>query len=226
MAFYYGPIAWLTIAVTRLALSFVPAPGPRPGWVLAAVRALHRAPAGRRVARAQPLVGRLRAARRRRERATARRSWRRRARTCFYRQPELLQEELSAVKPGRKGIVDVFLVGVAGYGQQDVFMREVDSVATLFRERFDADGPHRAAGQQPEDDAAHPVASATSLEAALQRVAECDGRRRGRAGPLPHLARLERPPVHAAALAAGAQADHAADAARDARRSGHQATAW
>ena len=36
LAFYYLPIAWLALAVTRLALSFVPAPSARPGWVLLA----------------------------------------------------------------------------------------------------------------------------------------------------------------------------------------------
>ena len=35
MAFHYVPIAWLAIAVGRLAMSFVPAPAPRRGWVLA-----------------------------------------------------------------------------------------------------------------------------------------------------------------------------------------------
>ncbi len=36
LAFHYVPIAWLALAVTRLALSFVPAPSARPGWVLLA----------------------------------------------------------------------------------------------------------------------------------------------------------------------------------------------
>ena len=29
LALYYGPLAWLLLAVMRLALSFTPAPGPR-----------------------------------------------------------------------------------------------------------------------------------------------------------------------------------------------------
>jgi len=136
MAFYYAPIAWFTIAVIRLALSFTPSPGPRAAWVLAAAVIFVALPLGgvhrerslwsfdyeRQAAKgggpARPVA------------ATSE--------DVFYRQPELLRETLAAVKPGRKGIVDVFLVGVAGYGQQDVFMREVDSVAALFRERFDA----------------------------------------------------------------------------------------
>ncbi|HEX5130538.1 MAG TPA: YcxB family protein, partial [Usitatibacter sp.] len=33
LALYYGPLAWLALAVMRLALSFIPRPGPRMGWV-------------------------------------------------------------------------------------------------------------------------------------------------------------------------------------------------
>lgn len=169
MAFYYAPIAWFTIAVIRLALSFAPAPGPRVAWVFAAAVIFLALPLGgvhrerslwsfdyeRQAARgggpARPVA------------ATSE--------DVFYRQPELLSESLAAVKPGRKGVVDVFLVGVAGYGQQDVFMREVDSVAKLFRERFDAEGHIVQLVNNPKTMRQHPVASATSLEAALKRVA-------------------------------------------------------
>ena len=34
IAFHYVPIAWLALAVARLGLSFIPAPGPRLGWVV------------------------------------------------------------------------------------------------------------------------------------------------------------------------------------------------
>ena len=65
----------------------------------------------------------------------------------------------------------MFLVGMAGYGGQDVFKREVDSVAKLFRERFDADGRIVKLVNNPRTLKERPVASATSLEASLKRVA-------------------------------------------------------
>jgi hypothetical protein len=134
----------------------------------------------------------------------------------FYRQHEILQRELDGLRRGRPGVVDVFLVGVAGYGGQDVFMREVDSVSDLFRERFDADGHIVKLVNNPKRVLTDPVASVTSLEAALKRRGRGDGSRRGRARALPHLPRLGRARIHRAALAAGAEADHTRDAARDA----------
>ncbi len=90
----------------------------------------------------------------------------------FYRQPEILEHELAAVLPQRKGIVDVYFIGMAGYGNQDVFRREVDSVSALFRERFDADGRTVRLINNPKLAASAPVASVTSLAASLQRVAQ------------------------------------------------------
>lgn len=91
---------------------------------------------------------------------------------AFYKQPELLARELQAVQPGRKGVVDVFFVGFAGYGGQDVFMKEVKAVARLFRERFDAEGRVVSLINNPGTLLETPIASRTSLRAALDRVAE------------------------------------------------------
>ena len=90
----------------------------------------------------------------------------------FYRQPVLLEQELAAVRPQRKGVTDVFFIGMAGYGPQDVFRREVDSVAKLFRERFDAEGHTIRLINNPKLAASAPIASVTSLRASLKRVAE------------------------------------------------------
>ena len=172
MLFYWGPIAWLALAVARLALSLIPAPRPRFGWVVAASLAFVALPLG--------LVQRERSLwsfdfeRQAAEQGAsgASRPTSATSEDVFYRQPQLLEEELAAVKPGRKGVVDVFLVGVAGYGSQDVFMREVDSVAALFRERFDAEGHIVQLVNNPKTVSRYPVASATSIEASLKRVGE------------------------------------------------------
>ena len=170
-AWYYGPIVWLMLAAGRFALAGTPAPVPRGGWVMLACALLL----------ALPLTGIER------ERSlwtrdfsrdadeTAERMLRRYAAAseeAYYEQPKILERELAAVKPGRKGLIDVFFVGVAGYGHQDVFMREVDSVAKLFRERFDADGHIVTLVNNPKTVLTVPIASATSLRASLKRVAE------------------------------------------------------
>lgn len=90
----------------------------------------------------------------------------------FYNQPKVLERELAAVQPERKGVADIFFVGMAGYGGQDVFMKEVDAVARLFRERFDADGHTIRLVNNNKTLAGSPIASATSLQAALKRVAQ------------------------------------------------------
>jgi hypothetical protein len=91
---------------------------------------------------------------------------------AFYRQPEVLARELKALQPGRKGVVDVYFIGMAGYGNQDVFMREVDSVARLFKERFGSEGRAVRLVNNPKTVLDTPIASMTSLRAALKRIAE------------------------------------------------------
>ena len=94
------------------------------------------------------------------------------AEDAFYRQPQLLASALDAVKPGRKGVIDVYFVGVAGFGGEDVFMREVEAVTRLFKERFGAEGHAISLVNNPKRALDTPIASATSLRAALKRVGE------------------------------------------------------
>src|SRR6185437_10633200 len=89
----------------------------------------------------------------------------------LYQQHDLLDRELAAVVPGRPGVIDVFFIGVAGYGAQNVFMKEVKAVGDLFRQRFGADGKTVLLINNRENPRAAPLASVTSLRAALARVA-------------------------------------------------------
>ena len=89
----------------------------------------------------------------------------------FYRQPQLLEQELAAVKPQRPGVTDVFYIGMAGHGDQDVFRKEVEAVAQLMRDRFDASGHTIRLVNNRHTAGIMPIASLTSLEASLKRVA-------------------------------------------------------
>ena len=89
----------------------------------------------------------------------------------LYQQRELLERELTAVTPGRPGVIDVFFIGVAGYGSQNVFMKEVKAVSELFRQRFGAAGKAVLLINNRGNPRAAPLASVTSLRAALARVA-------------------------------------------------------
>jgi peptidase C13-like protein/YcxB-like protein len=169
-SFEYLPSLWMALALGRFVITLVPAPAPRGGWVMIACALLIALPMGgifhqtslwdkdytKEVDEESSPLGKASIA----------------SEDTFYRQPELLQRELDAIKPGRKGVVDVYLVGMAGYGDQDVFMREVDSVSQLFRERFDADGHIVKLVNNRKTVLSQPIASATSLKAALKRIAE------------------------------------------------------
>jgi hypothetical protein len=87
-------------------------------------------------------------------------------------QPHLLEQQLGALEPGRRGIIDLYFVGVAGYAGQDVFMKEVRSVTKLFDERFDTKGRSLMLINNPATVREVPIASPTSVRLALNRIAE------------------------------------------------------
>jgi hypothetical protein len=164
--FFYGPLAWLALAVARFASVTATVTSGRQAAVLAASAAFLAFP----MAYLQP------------QRSLWVEDWSKRADTgrdawaaadeqAFYRQPDLLAQELAAVKKGRPGIVDVFFIGMAGYGYQDVFMREVDAVARLMRERFGAEGHVVKLVNNSKTVMSSPIASLTSLREALRRTA-------------------------------------------------------
>src|SRR5205814_937434 len=93
------------------------------------------------------------------------------AEDAFYLQPKLLERELAALRRGRKGVIDLYFVGVAGDAHQDGFMKEVNAVSQLFRERFDTDGRTVRLINNPKAVAEAPIASVTSLGMTLGRVA-------------------------------------------------------
>src|SRR5260221_8337534 len=51
-------------------------------------------------------------------------------------QPHLLADEIAALAPRRPGAPDLYFIGFAGDAEQDVFMKEVETVRRLFDERF------------------------------------------------------------------------------------------
>ena len=82
----------------------------------------------------------------------------------------MLARELDSVRPRTPGRTNVYLIAIAGDGSQDVFMREVDSVTEIFRQRFDGEGHVVRLVNNPISMLDTPIASRTSLQAALERV--------------------------------------------------------
>lgn len=88
----------------------------------------------------------------------------------LYAQPELLRTALDRIEPQRPGIPDLYFVGFAPYAAQDVFMKEMDSVEALLRERFDTGGRAVALVNHASLVGKAPIASLTSLRRALRAV--------------------------------------------------------
>ncbi len=166
---YYAPTLWLVLATTLVAIRVLDLPAHR--WLAAGLAAsvLLGAPLSlvyRERTLWQPAVDpEAQAEQRNRYHALT-------SEDAFYLQPKLLERQLAALQPGRKGRVDLYFVGAAGDAGQDVFMKEVQSVAGLFEERFGTAGRSLMLINNARTVADSPIASNTSLRLAFKRVGE------------------------------------------------------
>jgi hypothetical protein len=85
----------------------------------------------------------------------------------FHRQGMLLDEQLAALSPERRGIADLYFVGVAGDGRQDTFYAELASVRNLLDERFDTAGRSIELVNNPATLKEFPIATVSNLRSTL-----------------------------------------------------------
>jgi hypothetical protein len=96
----------------------------------------------------------------------------RKVEAALARQEAAVAGAVAAIEPQRPGVRDVFFIGIAGWGDQDVFRKEVRAVRGMFEKSFGAQGRalslvnHRATL----DDA--PLATRRSIEMAVNGVAD------------------------------------------------------
>lgn len=90
----------------------------------------------------------------------------------FYAQQAMVGEALDSLEPGRPGVTDLYFLGFAGYGSQDVFMKEVKVANSLFDQRFDTEGRSLTLvnNRQTIDDL--PLANVSNLGLVLNGLAE------------------------------------------------------
>ncbi len=88
----------------------------------------------------------------------------------FYAQHDALQRALSALLPERPGVIDVYALTAGLYASEDVFMKEARLIDALMRQRFDAQGRALVLLNNPRTVHEFPLASATSLAAALKHI--------------------------------------------------------
>ena len=85
-------------------------------------------------------------------------------------QARLLDERLAGLRPGLKGVIDLYFVGFAGDATQDVFAREVASIGRLFDERFGTAGRSVILANNPRTAKSLPFANPANLERSLAQV--------------------------------------------------------
>lgn len=88
----------------------------------------------------------------------------------FYSQPRLLEHALAALDRSQPDRINLYFVGVAGYSEQDVFMKEVHYVSNFFKARFGTTGRSITLINNPNTVLESPAASVTSLRLALNQV--------------------------------------------------------
>jgi hypothetical protein len=88
----------------------------------------------------------------------------------FHRQGFLLDERLAALSPERRGVVDLYFVGVAGDGKQDTFYSELVSIKELLDERFDTAGRSIGLVNNPATLKEYPVATVSNLRSTLAHL--------------------------------------------------------
>ncbi len=94
------------------------------------------------------------------------------AEAAIYAQKGLLDKALGSLKAGEPGRIDMYLLAVAGDGSQEVFRREVDFVQKAFAERFGTTGRSVALVNSRNTMTSAPMATMTSIRAALKAIGE------------------------------------------------------
>ena len=93
------------------------------------------------------------------------------AEEVLYRQHRLLHDAAAGLEAGRPGVIDLYFIGFAGESDEPVFAHEVEYAKDLFDQRFGTQGRSIALINSPGTVDRWPIATAHSLDAALQAVA-------------------------------------------------------
>ncbi|MCB5186605.1 C13 family peptidase [Methylobacillus caricis] len=87
-------------------------------------------------------------------------------------QLQLAIKQRTALKPERPGVIDLFSITYAPYGEEAVFLRESSMVNAVIEERFDAAGHMQELVNHPATLENLPWASLENLERAINRAAD------------------------------------------------------
>ena len=91
--------------------------------------------------------------------------------TALLSQRTLLDQALARIGQGRPGVIDLYLLAVAGDGSQEVFRREVEFVRAQFDERYGTKGRSIALVNSRNTYGTAPMATVASLAETLKTIA-------------------------------------------------------
>ncbi|MBW9262905.1 MAG: C13 family peptidase [Candidatus Thiodiazotropha sp. (ex. Lucinisca nassula)] len=90
----------------------------------------------------------------------------------FYDQYPMVDKALNSLASQRPGITDLYLVTVAGYGLENVFLNEVEYVRDLFDRRFDTSGRSMSLVNNIDTLSRYPLANRHNLSDSLSVIGE------------------------------------------------------
>ena len=89
---------------------------------------------------------------------------------AFHAQGELIEQQLAALEAGRPGVTELYFLGFAPDGSQDVFLREMRSVKKMVDSDLGAARRSVTLVSNPATMEQYPIATATNLRRALARI--------------------------------------------------------
>lgn len=90
---------------------------------------------------------------------------------ALYKQPRLVNKALSDILPNTPGIQDMYYVGFAGHGSQDVFMKEARFSARVMKDNYNTEGRSISLINNLKTIDHNPMAIATNLKLVLNGIA-------------------------------------------------------
>ncbi|MBS0569129.1 MAG: caspase family protein [Proteobacteria bacterium] len=90
----------------------------------------------------------------------------------LYSQPRMLRAAVAKLAPRTPGKPNLYFIGFAGDGAEDVFLNEAEYAQMLFAKRFAAAGHELLLANNPATLSRYPLATLTNLETAVDAVAE------------------------------------------------------
>jgi hypothetical protein len=90
----------------------------------------------------------------------------------IYNQPTILKKALTNIAKGVDGQPELFFLAIAGYGEQDVFMREVLAVNHLIQGKFNSEKRSLVLVNNAKTIDQYPIATVTSVKQSLSLLAE------------------------------------------------------